>query len=208
MYLNLLPEMFLRRLALRRQFWRWGVIVAATAIVCGGFVAAQFSAVTAARRAQSVTSFRSKDLHALKVDTERLVAEGKTIESAISAIQKSQPEDRTLTLLGIASTTAKKLSGKVHLKNVSTQIAPAATTQQTSAVAPGTTGKTPAATSSVTQAPNGFSLEGTAEDATAISSFIEVLRETGVFAKVDLTATNEASGTNASQRHFRIDCKF
>jgi hypothetical protein len=208
MHVNLLPQTFLRRLALRRQAWRWGVIVASTAFVSGGFIAAQYSALVAARRAQSVSAVRSKDLHALKADTERLAAEGKTIESAISSIQKAQPEDRTLALLGIASTSAKKLNDKVHLKNIVTLIAPVATVQQSAAPVLGAPGRAPAAPGSTVQTPNDFSLEGTAEDAAAISSFIETLRDTGVFAKVDLTATNEAASSTGAQRHFRIDCKF
>ncbi|HEY2413100.1 MAG TPA: PilN domain-containing protein [Pirellulaceae bacterium] len=208
MHVNLLPQPFLRRLALRRQAWRWGAVVVSTAIVSGGFIAAQYSALAASRRAQSASAIRSKDLHALKADTERLLAEGKTIESAIASIQKAQPEDRTLTLLGIASTSAKKLNGKVHLKNIATQIAPVATVQQAAAPVPGAPGMKSAAPGSTVQTPNDFSLDGTAEDAAAISNFIEALRETGVFAKVDLTATNEASGSTGAQRHFRIDCKF
>jgi hypothetical protein len=58
------------------------------------------------------------------------------------------------------------------------------------------------------QAPNDFLLEGNADDAAAIAAFIEVLRETGVFTKVDLTATNESPGGNAAARHFRVECKF
>jgi hypothetical protein len=208
MHVNLLPQTFLHRLALRRQTWRWGFVVASTAIVSGGLIAAQFNSVRAARRAQSVTAVRSQELHALKADTERVVTEAKTIESAISAIQKAQPEDRTLALLGIASTSAKKLNGKVHLKNVATQIAPVVAAQQAAAPASGTPGKQPAATTSAAQSPNDFWLEGTADDAAVISNFIEILREAGVFAKVDLTATNEASGATGAQRHFRIDCKF
>jgi hypothetical protein len=208
MHVNLLPQTFLRRLALRRQAFRWGVIVASTVLVGSGFIAAQYSALAAARRAQSDTAIRSKDLHALKTDTEHLVAEAKAIESAITSIQKTQPEDRTLTLLGIASTTAKKLNGKVHLKNVATQIAPVTTMQQASAAVPSAPANKPGSTSSTALTPNDFSLEGTAEDAAAISNFIEALRETGVFAKIDLTATNEANSSTGAQRHFRIDCKF
>jgi hypothetical protein len=208
MHVNLLPQTFLRRLALRRQAWRWGVIVASTAVVVGGFIAAQYSALAAARRAQLASAVRSKDLHVLKAETERLAAEGKTIESAISSIQKAQPENRTLALLGIASTSAKKLNGKVHLKTIVTQIAPVATVPQAAAPVPGAAGKAPATPGPTVQTPNDFSLEGTAEDAAAISSFIETLRETGVFAKVDLTATNEATSSTGAQRHFRIDCRF
>src|SRR5436305_2562509 len=156
MHVNLLPQTFLRRLALRRQAWRWGVIVASTAFLSGRIMAAQYSALVAARRAQSVSAVRSKDLHALKADTERLAAEGKTIESAISSIQKAQPENRTLALLGIASTSAKKLSGKVHLKTMVTQMAPVATVQQAAAPVPGAAGKAPAAPGPTVQTPNDF----------------------------------------------------
>jgi hypothetical protein len=208
MYVNLLPQTFLRRLALRRQAWRWSAVVASTVVLSGGFIAAQYHALAAARLAQSVTAGRSKNLHAMKADTERLIAEGKSIESAITSILKSQPEERTLALLGIASTSAKKFSGKVHLKSVTTQIASVAAAPQPASSVSGLAVKKSDATGATGQTRNDFSLEGTAEDATAISSLIEALRETGVFAKVDLTATNEASGSNGAQRHFRIDCKF
>lgn len=207
MYVNLLPPKFIRGLTLRRQAWRWGMGVTLTLVVSGGFVAAQYYGVVAMRHARSVTAFRSKDLYAVKADAERLASEGKAIEAEIAAIEKARPEDRTLALLGIAATSAKKLTGTVHLKNLTTQMAPA-TTASPGTPPPGGPGKKPMAAAAGVQASNDLVLEGTAEDAAAIAGFIEVLRETGVFTRVDLTATNEAAGATGAARQFRVDCKF
>lgn len=208
MYVNLLPDTFLRRLMLRRQASRWGLTALLTLVVTGGFVAAKYCGVASARKRQSMTALRSKDLHAIKADTGRLLEDAKTIESSIESLKQAQPEDRTLALLGIASRTAKKLDGKVHLKQLTTQRAPVNTPSQNSPQNPVQPGKKPAPAAAAIHAPNDFLLEGDADDATAIAVFIEALRETGLFARVDLTATNEATGGNTAARHFRVDCKF
>lgn len=209
MYVNLLPPTFIRELALRRQAWRWGWAVALTLLICGGVVGVQYGGVVSARRSQAASAFRSRELHAVKADTKRFVVEGKTIEAAIADLKKARMEDRTLALLGIASTCAKKIgaeksSGKVHLRSLTTQMASLAAAP----VLPGPPGKKPASSGAILQAENDLVFEGNADDAAAIASFIESLRETGVFTRVDLTATSEASGSNAAERQFRVDCKF
>jgi hypothetical protein len=207
MNVNLLPEAFIRRLLLRRQVSRWGFAVGLSIVVCGGVIAAQYRAIIEARQAQSASAFRSQDLHALKTETQRLSAEATTTESAIAALAKARPEDRTLALMGITSTSAKKLDGKVHLKNVTTQIASALAATPNS-LPGGAPAKKPVSGPVVGQTLSDLSLEGNADDAASISRFIEALRDTGVFIRVDLTATNEASGGNGAARQFRVDCKF
>jgi hypothetical protein len=209
MYVNLLPDAFLRRLALRRHMWRWGLALTAALLISGSFIGVEYGAVVTARKAQSVTAFRSRDLHAVKSDTERLVLQARQIESTIATLKNARPEDRTLALLAITSTSSKKLDGKVHLKQLTTQMAAATSAPQNAPPIPGPPGKRPTtATTGNESAPNDFLLEGSADDAAAISAFIEAIRETGVFTRVDLTATNEATGANAAARHFRVECKF
>ena len=140
-------------------------------------------------------------------DTQRLLAEAKTIESKISALEKSRPEDRTLALLGIASTSARKLEGKVHLKNVTTQMAWVVPTAQQSGPPSGQPGNKPASPAVGRQTPNDVFLEGNAEDAAAIAHFVE-LRGSGVFTSVELTATSETSVRPALGGNFALIASF
>ena len=208
MYVNLLPAPFILRLALRRQAVNWGLATGMVVVLCGGWMATQYRGIVAARQSQSASAFRSKDLRAVTADTTRLLAEAKTIESKISVLEKARPQDRTLTLLGIASTSAGKLEGKVHLKNVAMQMASMVAVAQQAPPAAGQPGSKPAPPVAGNQTPNDLILEGNAEDAAAIARFVEALRETGIFARVELTATNESSGASGAARQFRVDCKF
>jgi hypothetical protein len=208
MHVNLLPQPLRRRLAVRRQVWRWGIAIIFALAVGSGFVATQYYSVCSARHAKSVTTVRSKGLHTVRTETAQLLTEAKTIETSIASLRQSQPEDRTLALLGIAATSAKTLDGKIHLKSLATQMAPVTMTKQAAAPIPGAAGNKTVAASSKERTPSDFVLEGTADDATAIATFIEALRGTTVFAKVDLTATNEAASSSGAARHFRVDCKF
>jgi hypothetical protein len=208
MHVNLLPQPFRRRLAFRRQAWRWGIITILTFAVCAVFVATRYYSVASARKSQAATAIRSKDLHALKAKTAHVSEEARKIETSITLLRESQPEDRTLVLVGIAAASAKHLDDKVHLKSLTTQMAPVITVKQAAAPAVGAAGNKAAVASSKERTPGDFALEGTAEDAAAIAAFIETLRATTVFAKVDLTATNEAAGSTGAARQFRVDCKF
>ncbi len=208
MYVNLLPQRFICRLALRRQARRWGIAVALALVICGGVIAVEYVSLLESRRAQAVTAFRSKELHAVQANTERMLAEAKTIASAIAELNKSRTDDRTLALLGIASASTQKLSGKVLLRSLTTQMATPAATPAAPPVSPGGPAKKSAPNAPETVPEHDLVLEGNADDAAAIASFIEFLRETGVFTRVDLTATSEAAGMSGAQRQFRVDCKF
>jgi hypothetical protein len=208
MHVNLLPQPFRRRLALRRQAGRWAVFIVVALAIGSGFVAKRYHSVCAAHHAQAGTAARSKDLHALKAKTARMLDEANNVEASIALLRESQPEDRTLALLGIAATSAKTLDGKVHLKCLTTQLAPVVGAKQGAPPARGAAGKTTAVVSAKEQSLSDFVLEGTAEDAAAIATFIEVLRGATVFTKVDLTATNEAGSATGAARQFRLDCKF
>jgi hypothetical protein len=160
------------------------------------------------RQAQAATALRSKDLHALKAKTAQTLEEAKTIEASIALLRESQPDDRTLSLLGIAAMSAKNLDGKVHLKSVTTQMAPVTAVKHPALPAAGVAGNKAVTTSPKERAPSDFTLEGTAADAAAIAAFIETLRGTTVFTKVDLAAISETAGSTGAARQFRIDCKF
>ena len=207
MYVNLLPMSFLRRLTIRRQAWNWGICVAVTSLLCIVVVAAQYFAVLATQQLQFLTALQSQELHAVQADTQRISSELASLDAVISSLKKTRPDDRTLALLGIASTSAKKATGKVQLKQLMTQTAPTVKSASLPPT-PGPPSRNVAESVAPRRAANDFVLEGVADSAAAIASFVDALREAKVFTRVDLTATSETATSGGPTRQFRIDCKF
>lgn len=208
MHVNLLPASAVCRMTLRRLAWRWSLAAAFIFSAAGAILGVQYAAVVQARQAQAVTAFKSQSLHAIETQIERLTKETKSIEETVAAWKGARPEDRTLALLGIAATSSKQLNGKLHLKQLMTQI--------TASSIPGSAPLPPAAGSASQAAPapapgqsaNDFVLEGIADDSAVIADFVAALKETGVFSRVDLTASTEAATATQTTRQFRLDCKF
>lgn len=207
MFVNLLPSTYIRHLTYRRQAWKWGAAIGVAVVSSAAVIGGQYLVVQSARSNQAKTALQSKDLHQIQTETDRTKRLCQALQSTISTLQAARPEDHTLALLGIASTSARKSAGKIQLKQLSVQISAAGgNVQPISPVA--VPGAKPAAPATSSAATSDLLLDGVAEDAAAIANFVESLRGAGAFGRVDLTATSESATATGTMRQFRVVCQF
>ena len=203
MHINLLPQPLLWQVMLRIRVRQWVAAwgaVAALALAIGVFEYFQLSA-----QRQRLVEAESRCLSLRHVESEsnalgeRLVA----LRGQSVLLAALQPEQRGVALLGIVANSAKQTGGRLQLQRLSFQaVEPASKTKTPEAGSASPAGQSAAVELSALQ------IQGAAVDDRAVAQFVEGLRRTSAFERVELKSSSALRTPGGSGRQFQVECRF
>jgi hypothetical protein len=197
-HLNLLPIGYLRTRLVRRRLALWTPVWAAVALLGVVNWCASYDACSAAARTLEVQESRYAPLRRKLEqigDMRRRIDELNHRETMLSQLSEPHPPLAGIALVGRS---AAQCEGRVRVNHLLLE----------RQVGETSSGRRSAPAAGEATARSLLTLEGTGLDNLAVATFVEALRDTGAFLRVELKSTVRAGNEIGAMRQFVVTCEY
>lgn len=200
-YLNLLPDLWLRQMLVRRRLKQWSVVWGLSALMACALWTLEYRSVSTAQRAVGGQERASGPLRAVQIQNVRLRERANQWQSRNTLVTQLERDQQVFRLIGVVSRSSAKCEGRIQVQKLvfSRTLKPVAPSPDKSPKIPA-----PASPAEVVV----MSLDGVAADNLSISQFVVTLRDTGMFSRVDLKSTALGASQTPTARSYLIECTF
>ncbi len=203
MHVDLLPSNIRVKVQVRTAMRRWARTWATLAAAVGVYCCIPLTALITASNAQTKIAARCEPLNKIEAEiigTRRLVAR---LTNEKRELEKLNGVDHTLDLLNVLVQAAKASNGQIQLQKLGISIA-----KTKAPVTPSRRGapSTPVATSPDLE--SSISLQGVAEGDSTLSTFVDSLRQSNVFKRVDLKSTSQIQSGYLTLQQYQLECRL
>ncbi len=193
-YVNMLPQSFRKRNMVRARFVRWAPV---WVLVFAGATAAcwtEYSKFKAESHVVQAKEGRYAAVDALNAELASIREQLKGLqehETAAAELVNNQP---LLSLVGMVSRSALQCNGKLRVENFSLGRGAASVPRANHQQSPGATAR------------RQLVLGGKSLDNLSVPKFVALLRQAGIFEKVELKSSKEGSSEDDSTHTYRVEC--
>lgn len=206
MHVNLLPASFQLKLLMRASLRRWSLIWAVALGSALAYCSTQCRDVFDIAERVATLEAQCQPLRKLENEMVDLQTQLTRLESERRILEQLQPDEHSLQLLGLLSTSARQTGGMVQVQRLNYVAAAYPTSVSSNTVRQG---PKPANVVPTTEAPRAtLSLQGLADDDNALAAFVTALREQGIFQRVELKASSQLRTQGGSNRQYQLECRF
>lgn len=195
MYVNLMPQPLVWQALLRIRARQWALAWCAAGALAVGLGAWKYLEASDKELQLAAVESRCQSLRVVESELQELGQELVHLKRQAAALAAIQPEQRTLSVLGIVSQSAKRAEGRLQLQRLSMRVADQPTSSNGA----------PAAQAAGLSA---LDLHGAALDDGAVARFVEALRSAAVFVRVELKSSSELLSAGGTGRQFQVECRF
>ena len=203
MHVDLLPSNIRVKVQVRTAIRRWARTWAILVAVVGVYCCIPLTTLITARNAQTEIAARSEPLNEIEaeiIDTRRLVAR---LTNEKRELEKLNGVDHTLDLLNVLVQAAKTSNGHIQLQKLGISIAKSKTP-----VTPSRRGAPTPPVAASSDAESSISLQGVAEGDSTLSTFVDSLRKSNVFKRVDLRSTSQIQSGYLTLQQYQLECRL
>ncbi len=205
MYVNLLPRHLQSQIQFRAAFRRWRLIWGAAALCCFAMCALQVNALIKSRSELEQLDLRCQPFRKLKEEIQTAEANLGRLREERTRLERFQPPNCLLELFAVLTRANKRLVEPIHLQKMSfvaSTPVPLVPGSQRPNAAPAPSLDKPVSSLA------SLALHGTASNDGALSQFVSALRESQVFAHVDLRSSSQSGSLPLSRREYHLECRF
>jgi hypothetical protein len=200
-HLNLLPIGFLRARLVRRRLALWSPVWAAIAALGAVNWWSSYTQCDAAARALEARERRYAPVQRMLAEisaTRTRIEELNNRETMLGELSEPRPPLSGLALVGGG---VAECQGRVRVNRFFLE-------RRAGAAAPVGKRSVPVAQEPASAGRSMLTLEGTGVDNVAVATFVEALRETEAFTRVELKSTNRSGEDAGAVRQFVVTCEY
>jgi Tfp pilus assembly protein PilN len=203
MHVDLLPSSIRNKVQLRAALRRWSRTWAVLVAVCIAYCCIPTTALITARHSQEEIASRCEPLKLTESEIATLQGLLASLTTEKRELEKLKSVDHTLDLLNVLVQAAKSSGGQIQLQKLGITITKAKTENGASR-----RDKASSQTGQATDAESSISLHGVADGESALSQFVESLRQSNVFNRVDLRSTSQFQSGDLKLQQYQLDCRL
>lgn len=205
MHINLLPLPTWRRIQARALLRSWIGIWLFCGCCLGLVIAWKLVLLHAARERVGALAGRCRPLYSLLRETEGLELDLVALHAERDALIRLKPRNQVLPLLGVLTRTVRPTAGQLQVQRLSLVVPPRQAPATKTAGSRAASGRPSAAPTP----PRGtLAVHGIAVDDANVAQFVDRLRASGLFERVELKVSTQQGGERSDFRAYQLECRY
>jgi len=198
-HLNLLPIGYLRARLIRRRLVVWVPIWSALILLGAANWWSSYSSCDAAARAREARERQYQPVRRMMTQVKNLKRQIEELNNRETMLDDLAEPHPPLTALGIVGQSAAQCEGRVRVNHMVLQRTKSPAQPALRQVAPA---------GAPTDGPSGITLDGAGLDNQSIAAFVEALKSSGAFVRVELNSTVRIGDDVNAMRTFVVTCEY
>jgi hypothetical protein len=198
-HLNLLPIGYLQARLIRRRLAVWAPLWLALILLAAANWWSSYSSCAAAARAREARERRYQPVRRMMTQVKHLGRQIEELNNRETMLDDLAEPHPPLTALGIVGQSAAQCDGRVRVNHIVLQRRQSSTPAARRQVAPA---------GAPSSGPSRITLDGAGLDNQSIAAFVEALKSSGAFVRVELNSTVRTGEDVNAMRTFVVTCEY